>query len=107
PSYFASVSSISGVCTSGSPATLVATEITPERRDADKTIIQFTSCKTAAVPIVATNVCAIVLTALTPAAFAHEIQYSLFFKIIPPIESQSALKIFVEKLFIHIMCLFV
>ena len=59
------------VGTSGRPATDVARDMMPASTDADPTICQFTSPIAAAVPIVATNVCAIVLTALRAAALAH------------------------------------
>ena len=63
--------------TSGNPATLVNNDKTPANADADNTIIQLTSPITAAVPIVATAVCATVLMALIPALLIHSIQYSL------------------------------
>lgn len=61
--------------TSGSPATDVKTDNTPASRAALPTAIQFTSCITAATPIVATAVCAMVFTALTAAAFAQSFQF--------------------------------
>ena len=50
---------------------LVKIDSIPARTDALATISQFTSDITAVVPIVATAVCAIVLMALTRAAFHH------------------------------------
>ena len=61
--------------TSGSPATDVKTDSTPASRAALPTAIQLTSCITAATPIVATAVCAMVLTARTVAAFAQSFQF--------------------------------
>ena len=62
-----------GLCyTSGKPvAMLVRTDRTPARSDADPTMSQSTSCMTIVVPIVATAVCAMVLTALIRAAFQN------------------------------------
>ena len=71
-------------CTSGKPATLVATDSMAASAVADMTMTQLTSCSTAADPTVATKVCAAVLTALIPAAFAHCAQYSLFFMYLCP-----------------------
>ena len=57
--------------TSGMPATLVSTLTTPATTALDTTICQSTAEMTAPVPITATAVCAIVLTARIPAAFNH------------------------------------
>lgn len=57
--------------TSGRPARLVRSESTAARTAADATMVQFTSPRTAAVPIVATAVCAIVFIARVPAAAHH------------------------------------
>lgn len=56
---------------SGMPAMDVATDRMPDSTVALPTICQLTSPITAAVPIVATNVCAMVLTARIPAALIH------------------------------------
>ena len=48
---------------------LVSNDRTPESKEAETTIVQSTADITAAVPIVATAVCATVFIALTPAAF--------------------------------------
>ena len=63
---------------SGSPATDVSMDTTPASTDADTTSLQSTAPKATADPIVPTAVCATVLTALTPAAFAHFFQSLLF-----------------------------
>lgn len=57
--------------TSGKPATDVSIDSNPASADAEITIAQLTFDKTADVPIVEIAVCATVLTALIPAAFAH------------------------------------
>lgn len=56
---------------SGKPATDVSMERIPATAAVDPTNIQFTSDIAMVVPMAATAVCAIVFTALTPAAFAH------------------------------------
>lgn len=77
---------------------LVARDNTAASPVADSTITQFTACRTAAVPMVATNVCAAVFTALTPAAFAHVIQYSLFFISAPfPVLSSTVTNMFLYR----------
>src|SRR5699024_7088673 len=77
-------SSTSGTLTSGSPAILVKIDTRPARTAVDATTAQSTSEIIADAPIAAIADCATVLTALTPAAFAQFIQYSLFFIIIFP-----------------------
>ena len=63
--------------TSGRPARLVRSERTAARIAADATMVQFTSPRTAAVPIGATAVWAIVLIARVPAA-AHHFLFARF-----------------------------
>ena len=66
-------------CTSGSPATLVSKDKTPANTDALTTIFQSTAENTAAVPMVATAVCATVLIARIAAALNHKIVFSFIF----------------------------
>lgn len=61
---------------SGRPATLVSRDNSPAKAAAETTATQLTSPSTAAVPIVATAVCATVLTARTPAAYNQFIIFS-------------------------------
>ncbi len=72
------------VLSSGSPATLVSRDNTPASAAAEATIAQLTSPRTAAVPIVATAVCATVLIARIPAAF-NQCNVSFFHSAYPPI----------------------
>ena len=67
PPFYSSLS----VFSSGNPATDVSRDKKPESKDADKTIFQSTLPITVAVPMVAIAVCAIVFTALIPAAFSQ------------------------------------
>ena len=62
---------------SGRPAMLVSRLRTPDSAAALPTIAQLTSPITAAVPTVATAVCATVFTARIPAALIHLLQYAL------------------------------
>lgn len=57
--------------TSGSPARLVNIDNTPASKAVETTVIQSTSDIIVDTPMVATAVCATVLTALTEAAFTH------------------------------------
>ena len=50
---------------------LVSNDTSPASREAETTVFQSTPEKTAPVPIVATAVCATVLSALIPAALSH------------------------------------
>lgn len=64
---------------SGNPATLVSNDKPPANTVADTTTVQFTALITAALPIVAIAVWAMVFTALTPAHFNHFFDFSLNF----------------------------
>lgn len=65
--------------TSGSPATDVKSDKIPAKRDALTTIFQSTPDNIAAVPMVATAVCATVLIARIAAALNHKIVFSFIF----------------------------
>jgi hypothetical protein len=67
---------------SGSPAQLVNTLRMPESAAVERTISQLTSWTVAVTPIVATAVCAIVLTARTAAALSHRFVF-VFILIFP------------------------
>ncbi len=64
---------------SGRPAMLVRKLSAPASNDADNTIIQSTCESSALVPIVATAVCATVLSALDPAHFSHFLKLSILY----------------------------
>ena len=66
---------------SGSPAVLVSSETSPASSEAETVVFQSTPEKTAPVPIVATAVCATVLSALIPAALSH---FKNFCTVFPP-----------------------
>ena len=64
---------------SGKPATLVSRDNIPASTEAEMTNFTFIWPSAVAVPIVANAVCAIVLTALLPAHFAHFFQSFISF----------------------------
>ena len=70
-------------CTSGRPATEVSKDKIPANAEALATAAQFTSPKTAAVPMVAAAVWATVFMARMDAAFAHFRTYSLAIQYFP------------------------